>query len=270
LKKFDESNPGKSGKVQTLNTEPNTHGDLRNVFEMLELEVAGEGVEGASESEKSDDEVQASKKSGGKVRFGKRKGRARKPQKTERSLVKRNQVTDVDILDSVVRSFNAYAEDDTDDLYFMIYCFFKDWNSMREYLQERWCDYEEGILSLSAVSVITNTACELLQRSEKELLSQIPVRSGLRDYQSMANMLFLDTGLAHVDYHAKDEMCEGDQARMDDLIYEEADWIVSNYVFALFLTHRYLHSMATGSGGRPRVLSYRNTVQRGDANFSNI
>jgi hypothetical protein len=247
LKKFDESNPGKNGNTQTLNTEPNTHGDLRNRFEMLELEVAGEGVEGASESEKSDDDVQASKKSGGKVRFGKRKGRVRKPQKTERSLVNRNQVTDVDILDSVVRSFDAYAEDDTDDLYFMIYCFFKDWNSMREYLQERWCDYEEGALSLSAVSVITNIACELLQGSEKELLSQIPVRSGLRDYQSMANMLFLDIGLAHVDYHAKDEICEGDQARMDDLIYEEADWIVSNYVFALFLTLRYLHSTATGS-----------------------
>jgi hypothetical protein len=29
---------------------------------MLELEVAGEGVEGASESERSDDDVQASKK----------------------------------------------------------------------------------------------------------------------------------------------------------------------------------------------------------------
>jgi hypothetical protein len=269
-KKFDKSNPGKNAKTQTLNTVPSTHGDLRNVFEMLELERAGEGVEGASESEESDDEVQASKKSGGKVRFGKRKGRARKPQKTERSRVKRNQVTDVDILDSVVRSFDAYAEDDTDDLYFMIYCFFKDWNNMREYLQERWRDYEEGTLSLFAVSVITNTACELLQRSEKEPLSQSPVRSGLRDYQSIANTLFLDIGLVHVDYHAKDEMCEGDQARMDDLIYEEADWIVSNYVFALFLTLRYLYSTATGSGDRPRVPSYRNTVQRGDANFSNL
>ena len=82
LKKFDESNPGKNGKTQTLNTEPNTHGDLRNVFEMLELEVAGEeGVEGASESEKSDDDVQASKKSGGKVRFGKRKGELESPRR---------------------------------------------------------------------------------------------------------------------------------------------------------------------------------------------
>ena len=104
---------------------------------MLELEVAGEGVEGASESEKSDDEAQASKKSDGKVRFGKRKERAGKPRKAERSLVRQNQVTGVDILDSVVRSFDAYTEDDTADLYFMTYFFFKDWKNMREYLQER-------------------------------------------------------------------------------------------------------------------------------------
>ena len=80
-KKFDKSNPGKNAKTQTLNTVPSTHGDLRNVFEMLELERAGEGVEGASESEESDDEVQASKKSGGKVRFGKRKGELESPRR---------------------------------------------------------------------------------------------------------------------------------------------------------------------------------------------
>ena len=214
-----------------MNAETKTNGGLSNVFEMLELEVAEEVEASAIESEKSDGKIQASKKSGGKVRFGKRKGRARKPQKTERSLVKRNQVTDIDILDSVVRSYEAYAKGDTDDLYFMIYYFFKDWNSICEYLQERWCDYEQVTLSLSAVAVITITACELLQRSEKEPLSQIPMRSGLRDHQSMASLLFLDVGLAHVDYYTKDEMYEGDQAGMDDQIYEEVDWIVSTSIF---------------------------------------
>jgi hypothetical protein len=46
----------------------------------------------------------------------------------------------------------------------------------------------------------------------------------------MANMLFLDIGLAHVDYDAKDGMYKCDQADMDDLIYEEADWIVSTSI----------------------------------------
>ena len=32
LEKFKKQNLGKNGKTQTLNTEPNTHGDLRNNF----------------------------------------------------------------------------------------------------------------------------------------------------------------------------------------------------------------------------------------------
>jgi hypothetical protein len=107
----------------------------------------------------------------------------------------------------------------------VIYCFFKDFNYMREYLQERWCDYQDGLLSLAAVSVTTNTAFELLQRSEQELLAQIPPHSELGDYQSMANLLFFERGLAHVDYDKKSAMFEGDPDGMNDAIYEEADFI---------------------------------------------
>jgi hypothetical protein len=102
----------------------------------------------------------------------------------------------------------------------MIYCFFKDWNHLREYLQERWCDYQDGIISLAAVSLITNTAFELLQRSEQELLSQIPRRSGLTSYESMTDMLFLDIGLAHVDYNMKSAAYSGDEEGMSESFYE--------------------------------------------------
>jgi hypothetical protein len=73
---------------------------------------------------------------------------------------------------------------------------------------------------------MTNTAFMLLQRSQDELLSQIPVRSGLRDYQSMAHMLFYNIGLAHVDYHEKDVLYGDDKEAMDEAIYEESDWLV--------------------------------------------
>jgi hypothetical protein len=56
---------------------------------------------------------------------------------------------------------------------------------------------------LAAVSLITNTTFELLQRSEQQLLFQILRRSGLADYESMAEMLFFDIELAHVDYNEK-------------------------------------------------------------------
>jgi hypothetical protein len=107
----------------------------------------------------------------------------------------------------------------------MVYCFFKDWNYLREYIQERWCDYQDRILSFAAVSVMTNTAFELLPRPRDELLSQIPVRSSLRDYQSMADMLFYNIALAHVDYHEKDVLYGDDKEAMDEAIHEEADWL---------------------------------------------
>jgi hypothetical protein len=124
-----------------------------------------------------------------KIKSGKRKGKFRKPRESPKAAAKKN----TDKKDDLRFSDNKIdAEDEEDELYFMIYCFFKDFNYIREYLQERWCDYHEGLLSLSAVSVATNTAFELLQRSEKELLSQIPASSGLGNYKAMADLLFFE------------------------------------------------------------------------------
>lgn len=89
-------------------------------------------------------------------------------------------------------------------------------------------------MSLAAVSVMTNTAFELLQRSQDELLSQIPVRNGLRDYQSMAHMLLYNIGLAHVDYHEKDVLYGDDKEAMDEAIYEEANWLCLARYWDLF------------------------------------
>jgi hypothetical protein len=51
MKKFDELNcgdNGKNGKTQILDTENKTNGGLSNVFEMLELEAAEEGIEASA------------------------------------------------------------------------------------------------------------------------------------------------------------------------------------------------------------------------------
>lgn len=104
-------------------------------------------------------------------------------------------------MDSFVQTRQVnYGLDEGDDLYFKIYCFFKDWNNLREYLQEWQCGWTDGIIGLVCLSLITNTASKLLQGSERELLFQIHQDSGLTDYQSMANLQFSDIGLDHVDY----------------------------------------------------------------------
>jgi hypothetical protein len=103
---------------------------------------------------------------------------------------------------------------------------------MRDYIQERWCDYQDGLLSLSIVSVITNTAFDLLQKSEEELLALLPCNSEFRDFGAIANMLFLDGYLIRVDYHAQNNMEEHGED-IDDALYDEADWICMTTFWSL-------------------------------------
>jgi hypothetical protein len=219
--------------------------EFNNLFDLLELEEAttsrrksthevGPTLDESSEDEGSEEnQPSSSTKRSKKTKPGKKKGRgkARKP-KTQTAIVQRSTPTDAEIemVASQARQAREWdVEDEEDELYFMIYCFFKDFNYMREYIQERWCDYADGLLSLAAVSVTTNTAFELLQRSEKELLSRIPPTAGLANYQSMANLLFFEKGLAHVDYDEKDAMFDGNHSGMNEAIFEEADYITYSF-----------------------------------------
>lgn len=160
-----------------------------------------------------------------KIKAGKRKGKPQKVPKVPKAAEKKAEARELSLLDSLMASQEEAEEEVDDDLYFMIYCFFKDFNHMREYLQERWCDYADGLLDLSAVSVVTNTAFELFQKAEKELLAEIPARTGLRSYEAMSNMLFYDAGLAHVEYDETAMRFRGDKAAMDEAIYEEVQFL---------------------------------------------
>jgi hypothetical protein len=71
------------------------------------------------------------------------------------------------------------------------------------------------------VAVVTNTAFDMFQRGEKDLMSQILRRTGLTTYKEISNLLFVDQGLAHVDYDSQLDDPDG----LDQAIYEEADWI---------------------------------------------
>ncbi|CZR62083.1 uncharacterized protein PAC_11980 [Phialocephala subalpina] len=198
---------------------------VSNPFDSLDIEVVTNkqdtGLASGNEAPSGDDkENHLVKKKTGK-RLSKKKAKSRKTSKSETSL--NSTKSDMELLDSLIqRKVDDTDYEDEDDLYFMIYCFFKDWNRLREYLQERWCDVQEGILGLSTVALITNTAIELLQRSEKELLSQLPRGES---YESITNMLFYDVGLAHVDYNRVERDAQMGKVDMDEAISEEADWL---------------------------------------------
>lgn len=75
------------------------------------------------------------KKIGKKV--GKKIGKSRKKSYPGRSLDESK--SDMELLDSIIQNKvdGTDYDDDEDDLYFVIYCVFNDWNRLREYLQER-------------------------------------------------------------------------------------------------------------------------------------
>lgn len=124
-------------------------------------------------------------------------------------------------LDAMPMNIEYEMEADESEVYFIIYCFFEGFNEMRDYLQERWCNYKEGLLSLDVVSTLTNTAFEMFQEDEKTLLSIIPRSTGLTSFEPIANMLFLKVGLAHVDYDALPD--EGEE--LCSAIGDEAEWV---------------------------------------------
>jgi hypothetical protein len=104
-------------------------------------------------------------------------------------------------MDSFVQTRQVnYGLDEGDDLYFKIYCFFKDWNNLREYLQEWQCGWTDGI-----------------HRD-----------SGLTDYQSMANLQFSDIGLDHVDY---DKVGNEDYGESSEEIYGVSLSIPTPFLF---------------------------------------
>jgi hypothetical protein len=81
-------------------------------------------------------------------------------------------------------------EADESDTQILMYCFFEDFNKIREYLQERWCDYKEGLMTLTAVAITTNTAFDLFQRAEKELNLQLASRSVVEGFEEVTKSFF--------------------------------------------------------------------------------
>lgn len=78
--------------------------------------------------------------------------------------------------DYVCSTTKYEVESEVGDRELMIFCFLQDMNKIREYLQERWCDYQDGILGLTSVSIITNTSFDLFRKAEGEL--QLQLRQG--------------------------------------------------------------------------------------------
>ncbi|KAJ9130076.1 hypothetical protein NKR19_g10050 [Coniochaeta hoffmannii] len=209
--------------------------DLNNMFEHLAVQDGEDGPE--DDGEQSSDaegnlnatarKVKKNKNGGKKKKKG---GKAQRPQRrttangTASSLSQqhgRNWVDDMQF-PNVTRELD---EDDPFDYYMLVYCFFEDFNVIRDYVRERWCDYYyDGSVHLNTLAAVTNAACEFFNQMDADLRSVLGVRCrDMAEYESMANMLFFEYGMDHVDYDAYDDL--DDEESTDRTFNDEADWL---------------------------------------------
>ncbi|KAK9778264.1 hypothetical protein SCAR479_05234 [Seiridium cardinale] len=179
--------------------------DINNMFELLKVEETQHADDTASDE--SDAELTVKKlnqKKLGKDKGKKQKLKARKDPKSQ-GAVKATSGSDwVDEFKWVDEE-----EDDEFDYYMLIYCFFEDFNTIRDYVIDKWCDYYfYKSVRTEVLGVITNAACELFHEMERELFKTaraLKLPAKMIEYRFMMNTLFIQYGLDHVDYENDNE-----------------------------------------------------------------
>lgn len=180
--------------------------DLNNMFEHLELQTSPTDDDAASDienqAETSAPSKKASKKSKKRGKKLQKGGKAKKQQKPRPQPEEQKEPLWPDDSDFDL----DYDDSDNEfDYYMMIYCFFEDFNIIRSYICERWCDYfYDRSISLNTLAVITNAAFELFHQMEHDLLLDLR-RMGMPSricgsYEFMMMELFTESGLEHIDY----------------------------------------------------------------------
>lgn len=86
-------------------------------------------------------------------------------------------------------TYNLEDQVDEEEIYFSIYCFFKDFRDLRPQISQIWADYQSGVLDLAAAAITTNVYLEMLQRAETKLLASLPKKFNLLNYEKIALLL---------------------------------------------------------------------------------
>ncbi|KAK4101210.1 hypothetical protein N658DRAFT_533172 [Parathielavia hyrcaniae] len=113
-------------------------------------------------------------------------------------------------------------EDEADelDLYMMVYCFFEDFNTIRNHVAERWCDYwYDRSVPLVTLAVVINAAFEFFHQLEHDLIRELRPHA-LYHY-----------GIDHIDYNSYDHY---DKKEADERIWKDkAEWLALPSYFEL-------------------------------------
>ncbi|KAK6070501.1 hypothetical protein SCUP234_10181 [Seiridium cupressi] len=196
--------------------------DNNNMFELLKVEETQYADDTASGESGAELTVEKSnKKRLGKNKGKKQKLKARKDPKSQGAV---KMTSGSDWVDEF--KWVDEEEDDEFDYYMLIYCFFEDFNTIRDYVIDKCCDYYfYKSVRTEVLGVITNAACELFHEMERELFKTaraLKLPAKMVEYRFMMNTLFIQYGLDHVDYE-NDKFLSKDELQRK--IHSEADWL---------------------------------------------
>jgi len=77
---------------------------------------------------------------------------------------------------------NIYEIERTaEEFIFALFCFFNDLNELQKFLLSLWLHYKDGSFDLMMVSVTTNTAINLVSRTEEDLLATFSISHSAPD-----------------------------------------------------------------------------------------
>lgn len=197
--------------------------DLKNMFEYLEVELSpdhdDQGIDDASDPEKL-----VSKRSKKLQKKNGKKQSKKKPPKEQRAQRKPQDTSEPSWVEEFQWDQLIDEEEDEFDYYMVIYCFFQDFNAIREYVGDRWWEYFYfKSVSIDNLAVMTNAAYEMFHEMEFELEKALKdVHPEMAHYEFMMETLFFEYGLEHVNYEDENELTK--DKRMDK-IFKEADWL---------------------------------------------
>ncbi|KAL1842965.1 hypothetical protein VTJ49DRAFT_3606 [Mycothermus thermophilus] len=212
--------------------------DLHNLFAHLEVQSppnATEDVPSAPE-EKEVRPAATSRQKMGKRKAIKKAFKNKHDRRSEPSTTKQQpRAPWVDDFRFGLPGEGSDDEEDEDpfDLYMMVYCFFVDFNTIRNYVAERWCDYWfDRSVPLPTLAAITSAAFDLFEEMEFALTRDLmPIDPALARFDFMVGMLFFQYGIDHIDY---DSYASLTKAEVNERIWrDESDWVALMSYFTL-------------------------------------
>lgn len=213
-----EKEPRGSARVNTS--------DLNNMFAHLEVQTPSDAVDGHSDGEVTRAATSQPSHKPRKKKATKKPQKARKSERRPEGPPPGTSDDDdwVDEIDFGLAEDHD-GEEDEFDLYMMVYCFFEDFNAIRNHVAERWCDYwYDRSVPLDTLAAITNAAFELFHQLESDLIKELrPLHPGLARYDFMMDMLFISVGIDHIDYDSYDRLTE--EETNERIWKDEADWL---------------------------------------------